>query len=104
MPWDGTELRVAKISSDSVLESCTIVAGSTTEAVNSPVWANDETLYYLSDKSGFWNIWETSSLGKNRQVLIEAAEWAHPMWQVGTNLLRMLPDGRLVGIHGSPAA
>ena len=104
MPWDGTELRVAKISSDSVLESCTIVAGSTTEAVNSPVWANNETLYDLSDKSGFWNIWETSSLGKNRQVLIEAAEWAHPMWQVGTNLLRMLPDGRLVGIHGSPAA
>jgi dipeptidyl aminopeptidase/acylaminoacyl peptidase len=104
MPWDGTELRVAKISSDGELETSEARAGSTSEAVNSPVWANNETLFYLSDKSGFWNIWETSGLGSNRQVVSESAEWSKPMWQVGMNLLRILPDGKLVGIHGSPAS
>ncbi len=103
MPWDGTELRVSRISSQGDLEASNVRAGSTSEAVNSPVWANNESLFYISDKSGFWNIWETSSLGKNRQVVVESAEWSKPMWQVGMNLLHILPNGQLVGIHGSPA-
>lgn len=103
MPWDGTELQVAKIDKDGNLFEKVTCAGGTGEAVNSPTWAPNGYLYFISDKSGYWNIWELSPSKAKRQVVSESAEWAHPMWLVGTHLLRTLDSGELVGIHGSPA-
>ena len=103
MPWDGTELFVADIDKSGCLVDHKVCAGSEIEAVNSPVWSTDGTLYFISDASGFWNVWELDSKNSTRQVVSEAAEWAHPMWVVGTHLLRILDSGELVGIHGNPA-
>lgn len=103
MPWDGTELRVAQINDSGNLIDQKICAGSTTEAVNSPVWSAKGSLYYISDASGFWNVWELDSDQRKRQIVSESAEWAHPMWLVGTHLLRIMDSGELVGIHGTPA-
>jgi len=104
MPWDGTELRVAKIDQNGNLVDQKVCAGSATEAVNSPAWSLTGNLYFVSDASGFWNVWELDLGGSKRQLVSESAEWAHPMWLVGTHLLRALDTGELVGIHGSPAA
>jgi dipeptidyl aminopeptidase/acylaminoacyl peptidase len=103
MPWDGTQLRFANINSAGELEVTKVLGGGTNEAVNSPVWADEQNLYFISDLSGFWNVWSTTTAGDKRQVFQEAAEWAQPMWLVGTNTLRILPDGRLTAIHGDPA-
>jgi dipeptidyl aminopeptidase/acylaminoacyl peptidase len=102
MPWDGTQLRIAQIDTGGNLIDQKVCAGSTSEAVNSPIWAQNGNLYFISDASGFWNVWELDSDQTNRQLVSESAEWAHPMWQVGTHLLRILDSGQLVGIHGSP--
>ncbi len=103
MPWDGTQLRVAIISTSGQLESVQVRAGGVSEAVNSPVWSDDHELYFISDISGFWNVWSVVDAGNKKQIFSEAAEWAQPMWLVGARFLRKLPDGRLVGIHGNPA-
>ena len=103
MPWDGTQLRIAQIDESGNLFDQKVCAGGATEAVNSPVWSVDGNLYFISDASGFWNVWELDPSHVKRQVLFESAEWAHPMWLVGTHLLRTLDTGQLVGIHGSPA-
>jgi dipeptidyl aminopeptidase/acylaminoacyl peptidase len=103
MPWDGTELRTAQIDAAGNLIDQKVRAGGATEAVNSPVWSTNGNLYFVSDASGFWNIWELNENQTKRQLVLESAEWAHPMWQVGTHLLRILDSGELVGIHGSPA-
>jgi acetyl esterase/lipase len=103
MPWDGTELRTAQIDAGGNLIDHKVCAGSATEAVNSPVWSANGSLYFVSDASGFWNVWELNESQTKRQLVSESAEWAHPMWQVGTHLLRVLDSGELVGIHGSPA-
>lgn len=103
MPWDGTELRTAQIDAAGNLIDQKVCAGSATEAVNSPVWSANGSLYFVSDASGFWNVWELNKDQTKRQLVLESAEWAHPMWQVGTHLLRILESGDLVGIHGSPA-
>jgi dipeptidyl aminopeptidase/acylaminoacyl peptidase len=103
MPWDGTELLVANIDEVGNLVEKKICAGSQTEAVNSPVWSTSGQLYFISDASGFWNVWESDTKGSKRQLVSESAEWAHPMWVVGTHLLRILGTGELVGIHGNPA-
>jgi hypothetical protein len=67
------------------------------------VWSTDGTLYFISDASGFWNVWELDTRNAKRQVISESAEWAHPMWIVGTHLLQILDTGELVGVHGNPA-
>jgi dipeptidyl aminopeptidase/acylaminoacyl peptidase len=103
MPWDGTELWIANIDESGNLIDQVVCAGSQTEAVNSPVWTRDGTLYFISDASGFWNVWELDTRHAKRQVVSESAEWAHPMWVVGTHLLRILNTGEIVGIHGNPA-
>lgn len=103
MPWDGTELQIATVEVTGNLVDQKVCAGSTSEAVNSPVWSQSGNLYYISDASGFWNVWELDSDLTKRQLVSESAEWAHPMWLVGTHLLRILDDGKLVGVHGSPA-
>ena len=71
--------------------------------MNSPVWSDEQELYFISDVSGFWNVWSVDNTGNKKQIFSEAAEWAQPMWLVGARFLRKLPDGRLVGIHGAPA-
>jgi len=103
MPWDGTELRIATINDSGNLLDSKVCAGSTAEAVNSPAWSQNGSLYFISDASGFWNVWELDSHQEKRQLIFESAEWAQPMWLVGTHLLRVLDGGELVGIHGSPA-
>lgn len=103
MPWDGTQLWVADITSAGELVAVEVRAGGLNEAVNSPVWCDERKLYFISDASGFWNVWCVDEAGKRDQVFIQDAEWAQPMWLVGARFLRKLPDGRLVGIHGDPA-
>ena len=102
MPWDGTELRVASVDESGNLINQQVCAGNTTEAVNSPVWSPEGNLFYLSDASGFWNVWKLDSDQATHQIVSESAEWAHPMWLVGTHSLRILDSGHLVGFHGSP--
>ena len=62
MPWDGTELRVAELTAES-LKSSTVVAGGAAESVLEPQWAADGTLYFISDRSGFWNLYADTAAG-----------------------------------------
>ena len=103
MPWDGTELRTATISSDGSLTDVRVSAGSTTESVCSPLWMSDNSLYYLSDASNWWNLWRISPSGVPEQVSHDSSEWSLPLWLVGWNFLRRSADGRIVATRGNPA-
>ena len=94
MPWDGTELRVAELTAES-LKSSTVVAGGAAESVLEPQWAADGTLYFISDRSGFWNLYADTAAGV-RPVWPRAAEFATPLWQFGQSNYVLLDDGRAV--------
>ena len=58
MPWHATG-RFGRLG-DEGLTDLQVVAGegrSQEESVLEPVWAEDGTLYFLSDRSGFWNLY-----------------------------------------------
>ena len=60
MPWDGTELRVAALDgagpvSDPAQQQ--VLMGGETESVLAPVWRDDRSLYVISDRSGWWNLY-----------------------------------------------
>jgi dipeptidyl aminopeptidase/acylaminoacyl peptidase len=82
MPWDGTELWVAAIEADGLLGTPTLVAGSIGEAVMQPEWSPDGTLYFLSDRSGWANLYRWRK-GAVEQVVEMAADFARTHWWNG---------------------
>ncbi len=57
MPWDGCELLVADLHADGNLGTERRVAGGAGESIFQPTWAADGSLYFTSDRSGFWNLY-----------------------------------------------
>ncbi|MGH2544568.1 MAG: S9 family peptidase, partial [Ardenticatenaceae bacterium] len=82
MPWDGTELWVAEVMQDSSLVNRQRVAGGPEESIFQPEWSPDGTLYFVSDRSGWWNIYRQRA-GKNELVHERAAEFGQPQWVFG---------------------
>jgi len=105
MPWDGTELRVGAVTGADggarVADSALIVGGPQ-ESVLAPRWRNDESLYAISDASGWWNLYEVAAVaGATPRPLHPAEEeFAGPLWQLGGRPFELLSDGRLAVLHG----
>ena len=83
MPWDATTLMVAELGTAWDCRRSTTVAGGPGESVLEPQWDSDGTLYFISDRSGFGNLyaWDGSAV---RAVWPYAGEFASsPLWQLG---------------------
>ncbi len=57
MPWDGTELWVGKLGDDGAVTVKEKVAGGVDESIFQPEWSPDGTLYFVSDRTGWWNLY-----------------------------------------------
>ncbi|MFN2563019.1 MAG: prolyl oligopeptidase family serine peptidase [Jatrophihabitans sp.] len=97
MPWDGTELRVADLGPDGTCGPSRTLLGSRTESVLQPEWADDATLWALSDRSGYWNVHRVPVDGAAADVVGALdEEIGGPMWTLGSRWYLPLDDGRLV--------
>jgi len=102
MPWDGTELRVGELGPDGTVTSVATVLGGPDESVLQPEWADADTLYAVSDRSGWWNLYRLPAGGGEPEPLCpRAEEFGHPLWQLGMTTYGVLADGRLVVRHGT---
>jgi hypothetical protein len=82
MPWDATELHVAQLDETGNVTGSRLVAGRLEESVLMPKWSPDGTLYFISDRSGWWNIYRCS--GEDvAAVFPKDAEFAGPSWIFG---------------------
>jgi dipeptidyl aminopeptidase/acylaminoacyl peptidase len=63
MPWDGTELWVADVQRDGSLGARCKVAGGVDESIFQPAWSSDGRLYFVSDRSDWWNLYRTGASG-----------------------------------------
>ncbi|GAA3596737.1 prolyl oligopeptidase family serine peptidase [Nonomuraea rosea] len=98
MPWDGTELRVTPLSGGG--DSWT-VRGGAAESVLAPAWKDDAHLYLVSDRSGWWNLYEVGLRGDGARAVHPAEEeFALPPWRLGGRPYAVLGDGRLAVLHG----
>jgi dipeptidyl aminopeptidase/acylaminoacyl peptidase len=84
MPWDGTELWMASFDAAGALGAPTRIAGGTPVSAGQPEWSPDGALYFLSDESGWWNLYRWRG-EKVEPVLPMAAEFAKTYWWVGMN-------------------
>ncbi|HEX8094270.1 S9 family peptidase [Jatrophihabitans sp.] len=101
MPWDGTELRVAELTEDGVCGPWRTLLGSTTESVLQPEWADDTSLFVISDRSGWWNLYRMPLAdGSEPQPLCPRSEdFGGPLWQLGRQWYTPLADGRLLTVR-----
>jgi dipeptidyl aminopeptidase/acylaminoacyl peptidase len=81
MPWDGTELWVAQLRADGSLGQRQQVAGGVDESVFQPQWSPDGVLYFVSDQSGWWNLYRAQAGEWRVEPLCEMeAEFGVPQW------------------------
>ncbi len=57
MPWDGTNLWLAPVLADGGLGPAEHIAGGPAESIFQPEWSPGGTLYFVSDRSGWWNLY-----------------------------------------------
>lgn len=95
MPWDGSELWLAPILSDGTLGEKTHVAGSVSESIFQPEWSPDGTLYFLSDRTNFWNFYRVNN-DQVEAVYPLAAEFGGPQWLLGTMTYTFASPDRIV--------
>ena len=95
MPWDTSELWVAEIQDDGTLAEATKVAGEEGESVFQPEWSPDGTLHFVSDRTGWWNLYRWRG-GQIESMAPMQAEFGAPAWALGTHTFAFESADRIV--------
>lgn len=95
MPWDGTELFVVSIDADGSIGTPRKVAGGDDESIFQPSWSPDGTLYFVSDRTNWWNLYAERD-GKIVSILPMDAEFGAPQWVFGMTTYAFQPSGTII--------
>ncbi|MEC5162833.1 MULTISPECIES: S9 family peptidase [unclassified Janthinobacterium] len=95
MPWQGTELWLAEVGADGALSTPRLIAGGARESVCQPEWSPDGLLHFVSDSSGWWNLYRLR--GADVEALCPMqAEFACPHWTFGVAMYGFRSAGEIV--------
>ena len=95
MPWDGTELWVAEFSPDGSLNQPRQVAGGQAESIFQPEWSAGGTLYFTSDRTGWWNLYRCNE-NRVEAVCPMEAEFGQPQWTFGGALYAFDSESKII--------
>ncbi len=101
MPWDATLLRVAAFEPDGTLGEPMLAAGGPDESIAQPEWGPDGTLYLISDRSGWWNLYRLVDGPRLEPLAPMEAEFADPAWIFDRSSYGFLADGAIVAVGRS---
>jgi dipeptidyl aminopeptidase/acylaminoacyl peptidase len=94
MPWDGATLYVGTVAGDG-LADLSAIAGGNGESVLEPQWDADGSLYFISDRSGWWNLYRWRE-GQVEAITALQADLGGPLWQLGPSTYALTGDGRVL--------
>ncbi|WP_431923735.1 S9 family peptidase [Micromonospora wenchangensis] len=97
MPWDACEVWTAAYSPHGEVENPVKLAGGPGESAVEPRWGPDGALYFVSDRSGWWNLYRWDGLTVEAVAPI-AGECAAEPWELGYASYGFLDDGRIVAV------
>ncbi len=95
MPWDGTELWIADVAADGTLANQRLVAGGPQESIFQPQWSPDGVLFFVSDRSNWWNIYRYTE-GNVVCVVEKDAEFGLPQWVFGMSTYAFTGSSEIV--------
>lgn len=103
MPWDGSQLWVGELSAAGSVLNKKCIAGGAEESICQPEWSPDGTLYFVSDRTGWWNLyrWRDNSV---EPLFPAEAEFGQPHWVFGNSLYAFASANRIVCSYSAAGA
>jgi dipeptidyl aminopeptidase/acylaminoacyl peptidase len=95
MPWDGTELWVGELEADGSLGRAELVCGGEDESIFQPEWSPDGVLHFISDRTGWWNLYRRLDRGIEPLCEMEA-DFGDPQWAFGYSLYGFESANRII--------
>ncbi|GAA1226654.1 S9 family peptidase [Pseudonocardia alaniniphila] len=95
MPWDDTQLLVRDLRTGEE----TVVAGGHGESVFEPRWNEDGSLWFISDRTDWWNLYRWVPGADIQPVVREEAEIGSVGFGLGSAYYTVLPDARVVFVR-----
>ncbi|MDH5649591.1 MAG: prolyl oligopeptidase family serine peptidase [Gammaproteobacteria bacterium] len=95
MPWDGCQLWMAEVGESGAVTSRKIIAGGADESIFQPQFSPDGTLYFVSDRSGWWNLYRWGGEVVT-PVWLAAVECGLPQWQFSMSTYAFLSQQLVV--------
>ncbi len=95
MPWDGTELWVGEITTDGSISHAKHIAGGASESIFQPEWSPDGTLHFISDRTGWWNLY----CWRNGNIIAlckKDVEFGLPQWAFGMSTYAFVSAHRII--------
>ena len=97
MPWDAVELWVGEVLPDGSIGQQTRVAGEIEESLFQPEWSPDGTLYFVADRTGWWNLYRwRADEGQVEALCPLDAEFGAPQWVFGLSTYAIIAPDRIV--------
>jgi dipeptidyl aminopeptidase/acylaminoacyl peptidase len=93
LPWDSTSLWVADLNS-AHLGQPRRIAGGDHESIVQPRWSPDSVLHFVSDRSGWWNLYRWHG-ERVEPVATADAEMAPAPWELGYSSYAFLGNGQI---------
>ncbi len=98
MPWTATGLYVVELDREG--KPCggpSLLAGGDRESIFQPSWMPDgSALLYVSDRSGWWNLYRQKLDGAAQAIAPREAEFGQPQWVFGMSTYAFAGSGRVV--------
>ncbi|HSB10756.1 MAG TPA: S9 family peptidase [Blastocatellia bacterium] len=79
MPWDGCELWVGVLDGEGRIANANLVAGGKSESIFQPEWSPGGVLHFVSDRTGWWNLYRLTRDGVE-PLCEKKAEFGGPQW------------------------
>jgi dipeptidyl aminopeptidase/acylaminoacyl peptidase len=98
MPWDSTRLRIANVREDGFLDAAELAAGGLEESIVQPEWSPDGVLHFVSDRSGWWNLYRLKEGPRLEPLAPMETEVADPAWVFDRSSYGFLPDGSIAAV------
>ncbi len=95
MPWHGTELWLGNVGVDGTIGERRRVAGGPKESIFQPEWSPDGVLHFVSDRSGWWNIYRDCE-GQVEPLCEMEAEFGMHQWAFGMALYAFESAQRII--------
>lgn len=97
MPWDGTELWLADLAEDGSVSNERHVAGGPQESIFQPEWSADGALHFVSDRTGWWNLYRLDG-GEAVALAPMDAEFGGPQWGLDAATYTFISGGRIASV------
>jgi dipeptidyl aminopeptidase/acylaminoacyl peptidase len=95
MPWDSSELWVSDIAEAGSVDHEQRIAGGANESICQPKWAPDGTVYFISDRTGWWNLYRWKD-GRVEILCRMEAEFGVPHWSFGISTYGFESAGSII--------